>query len=51
MNPLPVRLAAIAQATPRDLALSGFWILRGIGTVENLSAFCADSARRARMEK
>ncbi|MDO8769932.1 MAG: MlaE family lipid ABC transporter permease subunit [Burkholderiaceae bacterium] len=34
MKNLPVAPAAIAQPTPQDLALSGHWTARGIGTIE-----------------
>jgi phospholipid/cholesterol/gamma-HCH transport system permease protein len=34
MNPLSVALAAIAQPTPQELALSGYWTARGIGAIE-----------------
>jgi phospholipid/cholesterol/gamma-HCH transport system permease protein len=34
MNPLSVAPAAIAQPTPQELALSGFWNARGIGAIE-----------------
>ena len=35
MNATPEELAAIAQPTSTDLALSGCWTARGIGTIEN----------------
>jgi len=34
MKPLSVPPAAIAQPTPQELALSGSWTARGIGTIE-----------------
>jgi len=34
MKPSPLAPAAIAQPTPQQLALSGYWTARGIGTVE-----------------
>jgi phospholipid/cholesterol/gamma-HCH transport system permease protein len=34
MNPLSVALAAVAQPTPQELALSGSWTARGIGAIE-----------------
>ena len=34
MNATPMELAAVAQPTPQELALSGSWTARGIGEIE-----------------
>ena len=34
MNPWSIAPAAIAQPTPQELALSGYWTARGIGAIE-----------------
>lgn len=34
MNAMPMELAAVAQPTPQELALSGSWTARGIGEIE-----------------